>query len=226
MGVIGVVAALTLPTLINNYDVSVSITKFKKDISMLSQAAATSKILYGYDFSDIHGRCDDGENGADAPKAKTVCGIFNGTIKGVKFLGWADRMAQSYRIPYTRSDAVALDSATHGYAYLFLDGSIFIHTYYNGYLYNCHVENGESVTKEWITNNPKCLAFIDINGTDGPNRVVSCSGDTKTEEKPEEPCVVKKDSQYISDVYPVVYHDSYVEPASNAAMGIFLGMHE
>ncbi len=47
LAVIGVVAALTIPTLINNYQEKVTVTKLKKTYSILSNAYQLAKIDYG-----------------------------------------------------------------------------------------------------------------------------------------------------------------------------------
>src|SRR5574344_257472 len=47
LGIIGVVAALTIPTLINNYQEKATVTKLKKFYSIMNQAVALAKIENG-----------------------------------------------------------------------------------------------------------------------------------------------------------------------------------
>ncbi len=47
LGVIGIVAAMTIPTLINNYQEKVTVTKVKKMYSTLSQAVKLASVDYG-----------------------------------------------------------------------------------------------------------------------------------------------------------------------------------
>ena len=63
----------------------------------------------------------------------------------------------------------------------------------------------------------KCIGFIDVNGKTLPNKEVSCATSTNTALTPETPCEVKADANHMTDIYPVVFHDATVEPASNAA---------
>jgi hypothetical protein len=59
------------------------------------------------------------------------------------------------------------------------------------------------------------IGFIDVNGETGPNKEVRCSNGVTTEQKPDNPCVV--DAKDITDIYPVIFYDSTVAPATNAA---------
>ena len=63
------------------------------------------------------------------------------------------------------------------------------------------------------------MGFIDVNGVTLPNREVNCgqgtSGTATT--NVETPCTVKNDANHMTDVFPIVFHDSTVEPASDAA---------
>ena len=65
-----------------------------------------------------------------------------------------------------------------------------------------------------------CIGFIDVNGTTLPNKEVAC-GKSATEftatKNVETPCTVKNDAKHMTDVFPVVFHDATVEPASDAA---------
>ena len=61
LGIIGVVAAMTIPTLIVNTRAQQFRSKFKKTVSTLSQAARLNQAQYGYDFSGINKQC--GVNG-------------------------------------------------------------------------------------------------------------------------------------------------------------------
>ena len=84
----------------------------------------------------------------------------------------------------------------------------------------CTLPLGETMTGAWIDAHPQCVGFIDVNGADYPNEEVTCSdGDTTTEV--ENPCEVK-DGKNFGDMFPIVFHDTDVTPASNAAMSVWL----
>ena len=63
LGIIGVVAAMTIPTLIANTNAQKYRSKFKKSISTLSQAARMSQAQYGFDYAGVSQRC--GANAAN-----------------------------------------------------------------------------------------------------------------------------------------------------------------
>ena len=59
-----------------------------------------------------------------------------------------------------------------------------------------------------------CIGYIDLDGEQGMNREVRCSNE-ETKFEPDKPCVVNNTD--VTDVYPIFFHDSTVEPATNAA---------
>jgi hypothetical protein len=69
-----------------------------------------------------------------------------------------------------------------------------------------------------------CIGFIDVNGTTLPNKEVTCSAATNSGKNTADkaslnvdyPCVVNNDANHMTDIFPVVFHDSTVEPASDA----------
>lgn len=61
LGIIGVVAAMTIPTLIANTRSAQYRSTLKKTMSTLSQAARMSQAQYGFDFAGIDAKC--GQNG-------------------------------------------------------------------------------------------------------------------------------------------------------------------
>ena len=50
LGIIGVVAALTLPSLVTNYQKQVTVNKLKKDINEIVENLDDDKIRYLYSF--------------------------------------------------------------------------------------------------------------------------------------------------------------------------------
>ena len=62
-----------------------------------------------------------------------------------------------------------------------------------------------------------CIGFIDVNGPTPPNKEVTCHTATDTKLDPSASCNVERTGSDIGDIFPVVFHDGVVEPASNAA---------
>lgn len=62
----------------------------------------------------------------------------------------------------------------------------------------------------------KCLGYIDVNGIKGPNKAVACDSGSNTNSKP---CTVTNPT----DIYPVVFFDQSVLPATEAAKTVLYG---
>ena len=218
LGIIGVVAAMTIPTLIANTRSQQYRSQFKKTLSTLNQAARMAQAQYDFDFGDIDYRYDSDNSDCanENPNTdKTMCALLNGTLSGAN---------------YAFSGAVISDfipSARHAegstiLVYQLADGAQF------GFQFdgvNCNYTVGDDMStllsrryshdSEGIVNGlAQCIGFIDVNGDSKPNKEVECA-DGDIEYDPSTPC--KVDNASIGDRFPVVFHDGTVEPATNAA---------
>lgn len=108
------------------------------------------------------------------------------------------------------------DTGASGFiAYQLADGSIVA---FSPSAYSCELPVGQPLTNEYIkTKLWNCIGFIDVNGTTLPNKEVTCSSGINSID-PGSNCVVKNDSKHMTDIFPVIFHDSTVEPASGAAL--------
>ena len=163
LGIIGVVAAMTIPTLIANTNGAKYRSQFKKTLSTASTAYSIQNATQG-----------------------------------------------------------AIDAAYTDYiAYTLADGSIVA---FNARAVSCELPIGQQMNGTWIDGHPLCRGFIDVNGATLPNKAVTCTpnaagsgaGATASTDV-EKPCIVKNNAQNMTDVFPIVFHDATVEPASNAA---------
>ena len=89
LGIIGVVAAMTIPTLIQNTNSVRFATQFKKSVSTLSQAALMAQAQYDMDYSLVEDASSDSSCASDtlAGNNKTMCGLFNNTLAGQTYYG-------------------------------------------------------------------------------------------------------------------------------------------
>ena len=89
LGIIGVVAAMTIPTLIQNTNSVKFASQFKKSVSTLSQAALMAQAQYDIDYSLVTTASTDANCASDtvAGGQFTVCGIFNNTLAGQTYYG-------------------------------------------------------------------------------------------------------------------------------------------
>ena len=251
LGIIGVVAAMTIPTLIQNTNSVKFATQFKKDISTLSQAALMAQAQYDTDYASTTYKCGQipkkGENATGnvavgnetlSYGSASICGILNSTLAGKTYLGegtdvkMASNSGQNYSWPEANM-ATLSGKLGDMYVYSLADGSL---VGVNKDAMGCSIEVGQEVNENLLKNGTgdnnegagglnKCLGFVDVNGTALPNKEVKCApgtGNTPVQTKldPSAPCTVTSKGSEIGDIFPIVFHDGTVEPASNAAKAV------
>ncbi|MBQ8458546.1 type II secretion system protein [bacterium] len=218
LGVIGVVAAMTIPTLIANINGQRFRSQFKKTLSTLNQAGRMAQAQYGFSYGDIKPKF---ENCAiQHPETdQTFCALLNGTLTGLTLKYMSDT---PYTSAYVQSRIyTGLDQPI----WLFSDGSLF--TGYISLFCTTPTLSGQPATPENLkklmeseSGTDGCFGWIDVNGVSKPNKEVSCSDGKDTKylyEEGVEPCVVKNDANHMTDIFPVMFYDTNVIPASNAA---------
>ena len=196
LGIIGVVAAMTMPTLMNQTNGAQYKAAYKKALSAISQGVTLNVALDGGSFADT--------TTASAGKtdvADSVAKLLNDRMNIVKVSGTA-----GYTIPNNgvvsyecdkESDGTTLEagctagSVTPDTYLFFNDGSMFAFD-----------SNATACTKGIEGGTAKvCHGYIDVNGAKGPNKVVS-------------------DASHPTDIYPVKFYDQTILPASAAAKAV------
>ena len=238
LGIIGVVAAMTIPTLIANTNSAKFRSQFKKTLSTLNQAGLMAQAQYDFDYAGADTACKEATGGTENPEdMMSFCSLLNGTLTGHTYVGKPSKLkrANSGSTSTDKATTYSINKATPGFtytlaagshdemiAYQLADGSIVA---FPATATGCTLELGKQVTQETLGKTPLsgCIGFIDVNGTTLPNKEVTCIGATATSTtgiastKVEKPCTVKNDAKHMTDVFPVVFHDTTVEPASDAA---------
>lgn len=211
LGIIGVVAAMTLPTLIANTNSKKFASQFKKSISTLKQAVLLADAHYSVNLSNMSATCKTGST--DTIDDMTVCGLFNTTLAGATFI--PQETISKERMIYKDINTCGLSSDAIGYT--LADGSSFIFTQHAG---DCTADN-------------PCCAFIDVNGKTLPNKEVS--GIEKTSyydllmpaayAESSDNCEfsVPSDSTHMTDVYPIYMYGQEIIPATQAAKYVLTG---
>lgn len=75
--------------------------------------------------------------------------------------------------------------------------------------------NGNMTNKAFLkSEHANCFGFVDVNGMKGPNKVVRCDSGTANST-----CKVTNPT----DVYPVMFYDQSVLPATDAARAVLYG---
>lgn len=230
LGIIGVVAAMTIPTLITNTNGAKYRTQFKKTISTLSQAGKMAQAQYDFDYAGTTTPCssEPAKGSAEHPEnVMSFCSIFNGTLTGATYYGVHTNIplkegvmnietgSNTYQIVGKNTDWLYNTNASKFLAYQLADGAIVA---FNSGAMNCELPIGTVLTNDYIKKNLKnCIGWIDVNGTTLPNKEVTCSSGVNSID-PGSNCIVKNDAQHMNDVFPVVFHDGTVEPASGASL--------
>ena len=222
LGIIGVVAAMTIPNLIANTNGAKFRSQFKKSISTLNQAGLMSQAQYDFDYAGTSAKCNSAQatGAAEHPEVTmTFCSILNGTLTGQTYQGVATnlkRNANGSEVAYSFVKKYTLKEPGNYLAYTLADGSIVA---FDANAQGCELPIGTQLTDTVIDSGvlKDCTGFIDVNGVTLPNKEVSCTTGNTASKKVQTPCAVKNDANHMTDVFPVVFHDATVEPASDAA---------
>ena len=240
LGIIGVVAAMTIPTLISNTNGAQFKTAYKKALSTLNQAVLMNIAMDDTDFSTLAADDPKGVD-ADGTEPNSMSAILKGRMQSATNItdayfsenadGDTEYPTIHYYLKAQCTDDDVTNNATTGCnstsdektvdedvtvdanwaVYSFADGTSFG---YNGAATNC---TSQSAT---------CVGFIDVNGSTGPNQVTVCTkgkeGGTGTAtDTSSGACEVESSGVY--DIYPVFIHGQTVEPASDAARAVLFG---
>ena len=198
LGIIGVVAAMTMPTLMNQTNGAQYKAAYKKALSAISQAVTLNVALDDVSFADTLA----GTAGSQAANANgaSIASLLTSRMNVVKATT-ADANNVGYSIAANGS---TLTQAAGNTTLFFNDGSTFT---FKG------DEAGCTQGQAGVTDHP-CYGYLDVNGAKGPNKVVKCSSGTTDAD-----CVADNPT----DVYPVVFYDQTILPNSPAARAVLYG---
>ena len=179
LGIIGIIAAITIPTLISKYQERATVNKLTETYSILSQAVKLATIEYG----NIDSWCDfGGADTYDTCSVKVANNIFKYVKKNKECYGTAYYykdacFAAKYTNRFTDSFWVP---QTHSYpTFMLINGVAVAYKSGNGDGYtslwcktNVNVNNSSAMQNySWWSYMGSCGAFyVDINGAAGPNQ--------------------------------------------------------
>lgn len=154
LGIIGVVAAMTMPTLMNSTQGAQYKTAYKKALSAISQAIVLNVALDDYNLADTS------TTATGTTGTQNMYSLFKNRMNVVK----TSQTTTGYAI--TERGAVFGQGSTN-YTMFFNDGIAFSFPIATG-------ECSESAVR--APGATKCRGFIDVNGQKGPNKIVQCDG--------------------------------------------------
>lgn len=217
LGIIGVVAAMTIPTLMANIRAKQYISKYKKALATLSNAARMSESQYGFDFSGINDYCSK-DSATDNPENKhSLCALLNGTLQGATFYYGLNSLGNyEYKLHFSIH---TIDSyKTTLPIYQLSDGTLIV---FSGRVSGAGAFKGCTRSiggKPWIRDDGYgngCYGFIDVNGTSLPNTETKCSnGNDSTGVFEAGDCIVKHKD--IGDIFMFTFYDGSAMPYSNS----------
>ena len=216
LGIIGVVAAMTMPTLMNQTNGAQYKAAYKKALSAISQGVTLNVALDGGSFADT-----TEASTKDSSASTSIAGLLRTRMNVVNLAESA-----GYTFPEVKASACTKDDAivpcgsagasaaadtkiTTDLFMFFNDGSMLAFNKADNGCTNVASESGG-------TNKP-CYGAIDVNGAKGPNKVVAC--DKKAADATDKSCTVTSPT----DIYPVVLYDQTILPASDAAKAVLYG---
>ncbi len=201
LGIIGVVAAMTMPTLMNSTNGAQYKTAYKKALSVLSQAVVLNVALDDYDLSQTTSTTTNDN--------ASLYNLFNNRMNVVKTDG------NAYTATPTSSN-VKFGDKTSNYTLYFNDGITFT---FPKNASNCTEGNATTNAADNGTDGTPgyCYGVIDVNGEKNPNKLVNCDG--KAWNAGGEDCKVTNPT----DIYPVIMYDQTVLPATRAAEAVLYG---
>ena len=230
LGIIGVVAAMTIPTLMANVKAHQYSAKFKKTVSTLSNAAKMSQAQYGFDYSGLTDKCT-ANSATDNPEDKqSLCSLLNGTLTGATYYYGMNNFP-NYEIKTSdtfNSWPSFKDNKNKIPIYQLSDGSIILFSAvlggYSSLEEPCARYIGgdpgfiaSGVHKGWGTG---CYALIDVNGVSKPNNEVKCTrGTNKLSTMEAGNCIVEPKD--MGDIFPIIIYDGAASPYSAAAAYAF-----
>ena len=230
LGIIGVVAAMTMPTLMNQTNGAQYKAAYKKALSAISQGVTLNVALDDVSFADTKiGTA--GTKDANSDGTASVASLLNTRMNIVKASD-ADNSGygtttvggeSTSNFPGTVSTKVCQEpgkqpgdtGCTIESADVTPDTFLFFN---DGSMFAFKAADAAACTKSAANadNNKACFGVIDVNGTKGPNKVVACdNADASTEAN----CTVSNPT----DIYPVEFYDQTILPASPAAKAVLYG---
>lgn len=234
VAVICVIAAMIIPTMLKNNNASKSKTVFKQSLANIKHAITMNVALDEFDFRAL----EDSSAGSDKEKPKTLKYIIEKRIDGAEDItdDYFDSKNSDENILYISYDYVCKEDDVIAYSegkkgayeckkkgdivksspveYKFDKDNFIVYTLDDGAVFGFY----KKAAKCTGINDKYCVGFIDTNGIVGPNKLVTCDNEQYNYG---ESCIVSEEK--ITDIFPVIFYNQSIEPASTAARSLLSG---
>ena len=236
ISIVGVVAAMTMPTLMLSTQNRINVSKFKKSMSNLKSAPKIATL----EDESLSWDCTGDLELSNVKKGPCRQSILENSMTGYRIQDYDESVLSStygdIRDSVIRSQNIPNISAYSGRIYHLQDEAM-LFTNFDDKNHACSLQSLVEDQENDITELFKyCGAYLDVNGLSGPNKMSKCtSGSNKTIgrstnqsaslEMPSNlsvasDCIVK--SSDIGDIYYILFIDKYVVPV-DAASAYVLG---
>lgn len=226
LGIIGVVAAMTIPNLIANVNGHKFRSQFKKSLSTVNQAVRLNIANYDYNFASVNTNCKNAAT--DHPEVtQSICALFNGSLSGFTISDYTklkDSKGNAYYLELyrkgTTSDTLIKEQGVNLYYYQMADGTLFaFHAPFNASTSTACTLGNKSFEQAMNDANFQryCVAWLDVNGVSLPNKEVRCKDGKSHSKDVGAECTVPNSVKYMGDVFPIALYDDTAAPASAAA---------
>ena len=175
LGIIGVVAAMTVPTLITTVRASSTASQLKKTVSTIDNAVRMA--IAKDDINFASNGSDEACGVNDNPSLNySFCSIFNSTLKG-------HSLSETPPVVYGSGTTITYyaptgitGAPTEAPRYLTMsNGSIVV---FSGKAKGCTKDSATGTVS-----GSNCTGYIDLNGVSSPNKEVSCQAITTTQKE-------------------------------------------
>ncbi len=216
LSIIGIVAAMTLPALLGNTTGRANKLMIQKSYATLAQGLRIAQGKLEYNTSEVDRIINltsstDMEisienlltKAMDVTRSDKTSHAFSGKLVSLKSDGTALERASSAS---SSGISVSTSGDTRGAIFEGRDGVLYI------------FPDKSKIADDACTKDSPCIAYIDVNGTQPPNMLVSCITDSATKlwVKDTSTASCSVDTSKVSDVYPIVIYGGTIAPAINA----------
>lgn len=198
LGIIGVVAAMTMPTLMNSTQGAQYKAAYKKALSALSQAVVLNVALDDYNFADL-----DADNYTLTDMLSSRMNVVRPET-GSNNIKNGDKDYKVTTTTGTREGTQGVEIAATNTTLFFNDGIMF-----------SFPTDTKQCTQDPTLVGQACKGFIDVNGVKAPNKLIKCDTGSVTGTGANA-CQVTNPT----DVYPVIFYDQTILPNSPAARAV------
>ena len=199
LGIIGVVAAMTMPTLMNSTQGAQYKAAYKKALSALSQAVVLNVALDDYNFADL-----DADN-------YTLTDMLSSRMNVVRPETGSNNIKNGDK-DYKVTTTTGTREGTQGVEIAATNTTLFFN---DGIMFSFPTEAKNCSKDDTTGSTTPCYGFIDVNGVKAPNKMVKCDSGS-VDGTGANACQVTNPT----DVYPVVFYDQTILPNSPAARAV------